>query len=60
MNYQNLAGPRYDEDCQCHCMDERNEFQQALDNIRHMLKNHTATTITDTVLDEIMKETEIA
>lgn len=60
MNYRHMTGPAFDEDCQCHCSEERNTFQQALDNIRHLLDGHTATTITDTVLDAIMKETDVA
>ena len=60
MNYRHLTGPRYDEDCNCHCMEERNTFQQALDNIRHLLDGQTATTLTDSMLDEIMKETDVA
>lgn len=60
MNYRHLTGPRFDEDCNCHCMEERNTFHQALDNIRQLLDEHTATTVTDTVLDAIMKETDVA
>lgn len=38
MTYRHLTGPAFDEDCQCHCMDERNQFQGALDEIELLLR----------------------
>lgn len=60
MNYRHLTGPRFDEDCNCHCMEERNIFHQALDNIRELIGDNTATTMTDPILNAIVKETDVA
>ena len=57
-DYQAMRGPMFDEDCGCHCSAERNLFQSALDEIAVLLDGVTATTITDTILDEIRAEAD--
>lgn len=57
-NYQSMRGPAYDEDCGCHCSNERNQFQSALDEIAALLDGVTASNITDTLLDEIRAEVD--
>ena len=57
-NYQAMRGPMFDEDCGCHCSEERNRVQGALDEIAGILDGVTATNITDTILDEIRAEVD--
>lgn len=57
-NYQAMRGPMFDEDCGCHCSEDRATFQDALDEIAGILDGITATTITDTLLDEIRAEVD--
>ena len=58
-NYQAMRGPAYDNDCGCHCSEERNLFQDALDNIADLLEDVTASNITDTILDQVVEWTEV-
>ena len=55
-NYRNLTGPAFDDDCGCHCSADRARFQDALDEIHVLLDGQTASTITDTLLDQIREE----
>lgn len=57
-NYQMLRGPMFDEDCGCHCSEERNLFQAALDEIATLLDGITASNITDEILDRIRAEAD--
>lgn len=55
-DYRGLTGPAYDDDCNCHCSGRAAEFQDALDEIHLLLDGQTATTITDTLLDQIREQ----
>lgn len=55
-NYRALRGPMFDDDCQCHCSEDRARFQDALDEIHVLLDGQTASTITDTLLDQVREE----
>ena len=58
-NYQAMRGPAYDENCGCHCSEDRATFQDALDNIADLLEDVTASNITDTILDQVVEWTEV-
>ena len=51
--YSSYAGPAFDEDCQCHCMEERNTFQAALDAIADRIKGQRISDLTDIDLEFI-------
>lgn len=55
-NYRHLSGPALDEDCQCHCMDERNAFQAALDEIALITEGRKVSDLTDIDLDRINEQ----
>ena len=57
MSYNDYSTP-WDDECDCVMAEERNQFQSALDEIAVLLDGVTATTITDTILDEIRAEAD--
>ena len=48
----------WDNDCGDFCREDRNQFQESLDEIATMLDGITATTMTDTLLDELRVEAD--
>ena len=46
----------YDDDCQCYCSHDRDNFQDALDEIAVLIDGLTADNVTDSILDEIREQ----
>lgn len=57
--YRSSRGPAYDEDCQCHCMEERNTFHQALENINEIVGDKHLDKLVDQDIDAIRNELSV-
>ncbi|MBM9432360.1 hypothetical protein [Flaviflexus equikiangi] len=57
-DYRHVRGPAFDDDCQCHCSGRAADMQDALDEIHVLLDGQAASTITDTLLDQVREQAD--